>query len=206
MAIQDSNAERRNLVVTSAAFIAFYYGGGKLSSNAITLQVVSVTFNRPVVLAVMAWTSLLWFLYRYWLLNSGEFSRAFSSEFHAFCRKPYVEKYAEKRTAKSFALADKDSGHHMQTLVWRRGCVRAPYIYASNVTRDAKTGDIQSYSHGGLGGGSDGEVIFSDIKGWVIALRATAHCFFRKQSFSSYIVPYILFLLALMGPLVSHTF
>ena len=98
MPIQDSEAERRNLIVTSLCFIAYNLGGGNFTSNEVRLQVINVSFTDPIFLGFLAWMGLFWFAYRYWLKYSGEFSREFSKEFRSRFRKSYIANYLEKKT------------------------------------------------------------------------------------------------------------
>jgi hypothetical protein len=69
MAIQDSNPERRNLLVLSLCFIVFFLGGGAFSKGEVRLQVITVTFSRPEILSLIIWLLLFWFLYRYWVIS-----------------------------------------------------------------------------------------------------------------------------------------
>jgi len=66
MAIHDNNPERRNLVVTSLAFIMFYLGDGSINDDAIKIQLINITFNNPEFLRITAWIMLFWFALRYW--------------------------------------------------------------------------------------------------------------------------------------------
>lgn len=66
MAIHDSDPERRNLVVTSLAFIVYYLAGGYITDNNVRMQIVNITFDNKAVLAVFVWVMLLWFAWRYW--------------------------------------------------------------------------------------------------------------------------------------------
>ena len=65
MPIQDSEAERRNLIVTSLCFIAYNLGGGNFTSNEVRLQVINVSFTDPIFLGFLAWMGLFWFAYRF---------------------------------------------------------------------------------------------------------------------------------------------
>lgn len=76
MAIQDADAERRNLVVTSLAFLIFYLADGKVSGSSIALQVVPVTFGNTLALVVFVWAMLLWFALRYWQTHRAHYSQA----------------------------------------------------------------------------------------------------------------------------------
>ena len=196
MAFQDSNPERRNLVVTSVAFIAYYYGGGELANNSISLPVVSIRFANTGFIAAMAWAALFWFLYRYWLLHSGEFVKNFASEVYSYHDKPYIERYAAKRTGRRYAgdKDDSEEGVRLRSLVWGGGCLRAPYSYITNIRRNKNTGAVESYTSA-----TQGEIRFTDLHGWLIALVVTASCFFRKPSFSNYLMPYLVFVVAVFG-------
>ena len=68
MAIEDKNPERRNLVLLSAAIIAFYVGECVLQKHGeITLPFFKLTFTNPNGLAVIVWLMLLWFMWRYYV-------------------------------------------------------------------------------------------------------------------------------------------
>ena len=84
MSIEDTNPERRNLLIASLAFIAYFYGGGQLPDNTISLQIVELIFSRPAVLAVLAWILLFWFAYRYWVVNRNKFSEGYSKEIETY--------------------------------------------------------------------------------------------------------------------------
>lgn len=80
MAIEDSNPSRRNLVVTSLAFVAYYYAGGYFKNHELTLEVVNLSFTDYWVLGFFAWGLLIWFAYRYWVEHRGELFAAFQSD------------------------------------------------------------------------------------------------------------------------------
>lgn len=201
MAIEDSDPERRNLVVTATAFIAYYYGGGYFANHTVTLEVINVEFSNPGFLTAMVWTALFWFVYRYWVTHTGKFHRHFAIELGTLQTKAYVQRYVASRAQEQF-VTDKDEGPHVNRLLWFRWRMWATYIHASNVKRHPGTGEIQSYS----GEGKKDEVSFNDPRGWVVALRATGTCFFRHPSFSSYVVPYLLFIFAIVGPVYRYGF
>ncbi len=69
MPYQDSNASRRNLLVTSLMFIAVGFGGGEVSGQGVKLPLLDVTFKNMNFLIAMAWVMLFWFAYRYWQKN-----------------------------------------------------------------------------------------------------------------------------------------
>lgn len=201
MAIQDSDPERRNLMVTSIAFIAFYYAGGSFPDSTIRLQVINAHFSRPNVLGFIAWLSFLWFIYRYWLTHNGNFSTMFKREFTRCSGKKFIINYISKRIDQT-ALSDKDEGYHVNAIVWQNGRVVARLQYALNVHRDQE-GVINGWSGTSPSEKKNIDISFSDFRGWYVAIRATLECFVKEQSFTSYIFPYLLAILAFVGPLVN---
>lgn len=71
MAIEDSNPERRNLVVLSMAIIAFYVGEATVG-NELSLPLVKLTFNDAQALGYLAWVMLAWFWFKYWITAKNE--------------------------------------------------------------------------------------------------------------------------------------
>jgi hypothetical protein len=199
MAYEDSSPERRNLVVTSLAFIAFTYAGGKFNDNTVQLSVINAVFTRPAVLIVMAWAMLFWFIYRYWQINSGAFSVEFRKEFRGFILQRHLNKYVSiKLNGK--VISDGEEGFHIRDIYWKSGRIHVHTIHASNVTRDSN-GQMNTFgSRNGQNPGKD--FTLNGFRGWYVGLRATAACIVKKPSFSSHIVPYIFAILAIIGGLV----
>jgi len=196
MAYEDSDPERRNLVLTSLAFAAFSLGGGEFHENTIQLQVINAHFTKPYVLAVMAWIMLFWFIYRYWLKHIGEFSKEFKNEFSTWQQKNYIREYAGLKLDGK-PITDQDEGHHVADIKWTTKGIYISYIRAVSVSR-AASGKIDSSSTRG-GGDNTGETKMSGLTGWFLGLRATLECFIKKPSFSSYIVPYALSAIAVIS-------
>lgn len=205
MAIQDSNAERRNLVVTAIAFIAYFYGDGNFANHAVTLQVVSINFSNTKFLAGMAWAAFIWFIYRYWLLNSGEFTKGFTSEFYALYKTIDVSKHLEKKTKLKFLLnyepAEGESGYIVNGIKWEGCCVHVSYVNAVKVERDSKTNEFRTFSYASPTVLRALEYKFTGISDWLLAIRLTLRIFFKERSFSDHFVPYIISAIALFGPL-----
>lgn len=196
MAIQDSDPERRNLTVTSIGFITYFYAGGSLPDTSVRLEVVNVEFSRPEVLAVIVWLAFIWFIYRYWLTHNGDFTNYFSSELTHWQGKSYIKNYASKNIGQDL-VTDQDKGYHVNSLAWSGGCLNINVIYAEGIVRNAN-GEIGSYSSTDISNKHE-PIKMSDAKGWLLALRASMECMFKYPSFSNYIVPYILSLVALAG-------
>lgn len=199
MAFQDSNPERRNLSITSLAFIIFFFAGGRFEESKVTLSVINANFERPLILAVIAWLALFWFIYRYWLVHSGDFSSNFAKEFSAWSSKFCFRKFAERKMGATFAI-DKTEGYLVANIKWKKGRVVLGWVYASNITRDEQQ-NVFSYSKDP--GGENGELSVTGFRGWLIAIRETFRCCLVNRSFSEYLVPYLLAALAIMSGILD---
>ncbi|WP_309046012.1 hypothetical protein [Marinobacter sediminicola] len=199
MAFQDSNPERRNLSITSLAFIVYFFAGGRFEESKVTLNVINANFERPFILAAIAWLALFWFIYRYWLVHSGDFSSNFTREFSAWSNKPCFRKFAERKMGKEFPI-DKEEGYHIANVNWKKGRVVLGWVYASNITRDEQQ-KIVSYSQSR--DSENGDLCITGFRGWLIAIRETAKCCLINRSFSEYLVPYLLAALAIIGGILD---
>lgn len=70
--ISDPNASRRNLTITSMAFIIFYWGEGTIIGETIKLPLINVALDNPSFLTGLAWFMISWFAFRYWQTNHTE--------------------------------------------------------------------------------------------------------------------------------------
>lgn len=64
----DPYHHRRNLILTSLAFLLYFLAGGHIYGEEaqIRLSIVNVGISRPWVLGVFAHLALFWFAFRYW--------------------------------------------------------------------------------------------------------------------------------------------
>lgn len=201
MAIQDSDPERRNLIVTSLAFIAYFYAGGSFPDTSVRLQVINANFSRPGVLGVMAWVAFIWFIYRYWQTHSGDFSSAFKKEFSRWQLKDYIINYVRRRVGQDI-ITDQDEGYHINDITWQGHCVVINCLYGKNAKRNSE-GIIDGFyplSHDN----QYDRIKMTDFSGWILAIRASLEYMFIQPSFSSYIAPYIFALIAMGGAIARN--
>lgn len=198
--IQDSNAERRNLTVMSVCFLEYFLADGKLQDSVLKLPVVSVEFHRPTVIATMAWVALFWFVYRYWLGNKGKFKDEFTEEFRRWTLDSSIKMYLAKRIGEKLAEADEALGWHIKNLEWSGLYLKANLLYAQNVTR-SHNHEIGSFSY--PNGNSPRAIKIDDFTGLRVSLASVLRCFAVNPSFSSYIIPYTLFIAAVIGGALS---
>lgn len=183
-------------MVASIAFIVFFFAGGQLADDVVRIHVVNVKFQNPIVLAVIAWLMLFWFVYRYWLTHSGIFKKEFAKELVAWSNKPFVRRYIGQSLGQPI-VEDAEEGYHVQQIELRGLFLFGRYRHAASVSR-SETGEIASYRQTRVEH-QEGEVRFHGVKGLAIACRVLAECFYLKPSFSNYAVPYVLFVMALLG-------
>ncbi|HTF97062.1 MAG TPA: hypothetical protein VL995_13070 [Cellvibrio sp.] len=82
MTIEDSNPERRNLVVLSAGIIIYYLAGGTIEDKQLTLEIVNIQFTKMWVLQLSVWVMLSWFLFRYWIESANIIVNEFFNSCH----------------------------------------------------------------------------------------------------------------------------
>ncbi|MDF4588264.1 hypothetical protein P3544_23235 [Vibrio parahaemolyticus] len=199
MAIQDSNAERRNLIMISMSLIVFFYSGGTFTDETIRLQVVNVHFSRPLVLAIIVWTVFFWSLYRYWLIHNGEFSSKFMAEIRQMRNDNVIVKYIGKKQGIKFIEYPQSDGYVIDTIVFENGVLVPEVAMARNVSW-SNDRSLQSYSFD-KNLDFDRFTRFNSAKGLSAQTLLLIKCAFSKKSFSEYLAPYLLALLAILGPI-----
>lgn len=221
MAIEYSDPETRNLSIISMAFIVYYLGGGSFPKDQLSLQVISIEFEKPLILAIIAWIMLFWFLYRYWVTHKGIFSKQYWSEVTDYKNHPHLRRYVEKKLENESLLPIQkipphekeaiEEGWVINEIAQIDGKTSAVAEYATDVTRD-KYGNIkQLHDSNKLNrikresrGDQLNKVIY--LKGWQGKLtlsRINIKYFIENRIFSDYIVPYLLFCFAIISWLYS---
>lgn len=102
----DQNATRRNLTVTSLAFIVYYQGEGYVPDDVVKMPLINVIIDNPGFLTVFAWTMIFWFAVRYWQANYINGIEDIRTDFLAALKEidkkkflDYAKQYGEKETA-----------------------------------------------------------------------------------------------------------
>ena len=180
MAIQDSNAERRNLTVLSMSIIIYYAAGGEFAGD-VKLPLINLHFENQEVLAYFLWGILGWFLFRYWLVNKGDFRKGYIRELEnglpqwltrLYIRPIFVDKFSESEPEKS--------GY---------------FVYTFYSVDDKKIGFSMEKSKSGMG--TEREVIeIKGIKDRLFVKVCTACLLITRPTLTGYYVPYGLFLIA----------
>jgi len=204
--MQDNNPERRNLIAISLAILIYFLAGGELADDVIRIQLVNLVFQKPIVLSAFVWVVFIWFLYRYWLLHTEQFTRNLREEIKNFATDPLIRSYAESVIGHPI-VSDREEGMHIGRLRMLRPFVlEARLLFAKNVSRRDGKGDIAGHNT------SNNEkpefknpLGFSGARGKLIASGVFAKCFLFYPSFSSYVAPYVLATLAVLAA-IWHVF
>ena len=204
VALQDSNPERRNLLLMSLSFIAFFLGGGSFPKDEVRLQIITISFSRPEVLAVILWIIFIWFLYRYWVVHRYSFVDEYRIEINGFRDKGFVRKFIEKSIGRSLApqVAERKNseiGLLVEWLRWRDGCLKA-FVSEKTINR-GEFGVIQG--QGPKEGGLRETISFNGSIGWLVAVRLSLQCIIERPSFSNYIAPYIFASIAILLSIIE---
>lgn len=191
MAISDSNAERRNLVVTATAFIVYFAAGGHAVDSTIRLAVINVSFDKPHILAVIAWTMLFWFGLRFWQTTGSKYIGAFEQEVRASKLTPKLVAHAAEivlQNPKFKASFDRGNATIEASSLRRQGnrwVVDGFVIIINDGAREQVRNGV------------------FEIKGWTLRWYL-ARAFFKHavvdNAAADYLFPYLLFLAAVLAP------
>lgn len=178
MNIQDSNPERKNLVITSLSIILFFLSGASFEDNQVRLSLINVTFKNPDILIYFIWILFGWFLFRYWQIHRGSwipnFQRDISEE--------HVQVLHQKHLIKKFKLEDCEPS----ILEWKYSLFIG--VYNEKLHFINQINEEHRNAHKRL------EITFLD---WIFLAPTLFKLLFTKETLLSYFFPYSLALWAL---------
>lgn len=195
MAIQDSDPERRNLMVTSIAFIVFYLADGQISQDAIRLQVIPVTFNNVIFLNVFVWVMLCWFGLRYWQTHRASYKNAYQSHLNNFGNSnEAIARYIEK--ANNIPRFNENNGFREHVLRWYGSGPRlhVEYKLVQEFTKN-QDGSISVHKQENIH-----PQPLTGYYGWLLKTKYFLSFSVGTPGFTSYAAPYILFITAMLVP------
>lgn len=190
MPIEDNNPERRNLMVTSLAFIAYFLGGGSVKDDTIELAVVNVAFEHGWVLAVMAWLMLFWFALRYWQACKDKFPPLFNAELNEYKFSELVVDFVEESVVEklSFGL-DYDVKKLELTDDHDLVVETIGLEWGENKKGERVSSEVE-----------DTELLFPIAGEGSFAIKRYLYlrCAVSEQAITSWLVPYLVFFLAVL--------
>ncbi|MEW8253854.1 MAG: hypothetical protein AB2747_05850 [Candidatus Thiodiazotropha taylori] len=195
MPISDSNPERRNLMLSSIAFLVFFWGGGEFEKNEIRIQTVNITFNNETVLAVFAWIMLFWFGLRYWQLNQGRLNLTLREEVKTEQNNTLLIWYLRAKTGKPHRV---QNGFVIRSLNKPRNGHWESQIALVEGGREGDNGEWVEFKK------IDGETFkINDFVGFFLRLWVITCLAFKKPGIGSWFLPYALFCSAVVSGLFS---
>lgn len=203
MAIQDSDPERRNLIITSFAFITFYVADGKLVDEAVfRLQLAPIKFENIFALKVIAWSMLIWFFIRYWQTHRKALWNAYRGYVDDFSsRNNGGRKYLEAQ----YDFEEYDKSH-------KKGSFQNPSIVISNTKTNklsVKYRLIQKVEHSPSSGyritqQATKEKPVEGFHGWLLKIKYIVSFSAKTPGATSFLAPYLLFFAALLMPVLRY--
>lgn len=195
MTIQDSNAERRNLCLLSLAIIIFYLGDGKLTDEIVRFQVVNIQFDRPEILVYFVWVLILWFALRYWQTHRHKPKQSFKEDIESISNSKLMILYAKKEFNLPYNEIHGFNAVSLSILnsKWRIRCQR---VLDADLDEQGKFKVIK-----GTDWTESKEI--TGIKGSALKILLRLHAIATKPGVSAYTVPYVLFFMALLMPLIE---
>lgn len=94
--------QRRNLNAMSIALLVYTLAGGSVKSGTSTQLpggLMSISVERPIVVIALAWASLFYFMWRYWLASPELRDQVRRKRQNAYHWTPYVRRVLEKTIA-----------------------------------------------------------------------------------------------------------
>lgn len=195
--IQDGIAERRNMMVTSLLFIAYYYGGGKIDGEEIHFPMVNVVFEHQTFLAVMAYVLFAWFIYRYWLEVKGKINIEIRNELinsgkESRIIKTYISLRKSAKVRKSNSNLD-GKYFDVNRLVNHNNILKIEINFSEIKNGSRKESGSES-------------IEFYGLLGRVFYFIYYAHNALTQKSFTNYIIPYIVAFFGFFGFALAPAF
>jgi len=188
MAIQDKDAERRNLVITSLSFILFYLAGGHISESTLKLQIINMSFKNTEVLVIAAWLMIIWFALRYWQTHKGLVSQEIIKDMSSLTENKALINFVKNITNKEYRV---NNGFNITSIQNEHGIWSVTHASVTN-TKLNKKGKLITHSQ------SHAESIeLENIKGKILIIRLFLEAIIIKPGFTSFAVPYLLFYTAI---------
>jgi hypothetical protein len=188
MPVADSDPARRNLIVASLCFIVYYWGGGHFPDEAgIHLAVISATFTNRVFLGVMAWIILIWFFVRYQQQHKKQFYRQLATDCdHLKNSLPeVVELYIEANFGPLKAV-ERNNELHLRSISHDRKGTIVFKVRERLVQPGGRTEEI----------GNEKEIYPDGWAGRKLLARILLHNIWNGEAVANYVVPLLLFGLA----------
>ncbi|WP_303902903.1 hypothetical protein [Thiohalomonas denitrificans] len=194
MPISDSSPERRNLVLISVAFILFYAAGGSFDGGEIKLLVVNLQFSKPEILTISAWVLLFWFALRFYQKTHLDYRNELWSEII----KGGVSKSLSAKACK-LARDQLQGANHADYFDKRVSAqdISSNGLWGISVVCNFQNGSGTIVHHQEV-------VELGGIQGFFYRQREVVSHTITGNAIAEHLVPYLLFVAAVLAPLWSR--
>jgi len=183
MPAADKNPERRNLMMTSLAFIVFYLGDARPIENEIRLMFINLHFSDAQALIYMAYTMWGWFFWRYWIQNKGSvFGNLRNDVSAAANEKPRTLAGYVSRDTELVFQSSTPGGFVVKALNWKNTRFGLPKRWA--VVARVYTNYEKAWQ--------DREIPLVGFSGKVVLFKLYMAAIFTRDSFGALLIPYLL--------------
>lgn len=194
MPIQDSSPARRNLIVTSLAFIVYFTAGGQFDDNKISFGLVNITFDKPIVLAVFAWLMLFWFVIRFHQENRLPYQTQRETDIQSGSRSKLLNWYVTRRTGLKLNAPEGFTSAFISP-------INDNAVFVHRRAGGAIDEDGELLFHNETSAGE--RVAFTGALGYLVKFYCYLKTYIQESGFGSTILPYILFWLAVTIPIIQ---
>ena len=151
---------------------------------------ISIQFQNMVALIIIVWIMLFWFALRFLQSTQGMAIDLWLKDAHTTIRSRSTIKYIEKKTGRKYKA---EKGFIIRDFVLNKWKWVVTYSVIENVKFN-ENGDISGHTNIE----SDVPVNIVGWKGMLVKVHVLALASIKREGFSNYIVPYVLFLLVLI--------
>lgn len=193
MPIADNNPERRNLMVTSFAFILYFLGDGRFADGKLKIQAINITFDNLYVLTISAWVLLFWFYLRYRQKHKNAFINSIGDEARLEKNNPVLISYLKKQTKQPYR---DENGFVVSEIMPNKG----KWSVQIAMIQGGKRSNKQWVEYRTIN-----STTFNIEKAWLglIKLSILIAASYKKPSFGSWLVPPALFYMACILGLIN---
>ncbi len=190
MDIEVTGSERRNLIMTSLAFILYFTAGGYMNADTVTISLVNIGFSKPWVLALFAWGMLGWFFFRFWHWSSLKNSKALiTNEILKTGGQGNgwrLQGFAEKRTGKKTQV----EGGLCRLSISRN---QKKWLISYQIIKSIQVEGDPGGPNTTVEPGSESEIGLSGFAGFIIMTKLKLITFKNNDAYIIYFVPYLFF-------------
>jgi len=194
MPIADNNPERRNLMVTSLAFIIYFLGDGHFENGNVKIQAINITFDNLYVLTISSWVLLLWFYWRYSQKHKHVFLGQIQTEVKAEKSNPILIAYLKKKTKKPYL---DEKGFLVSKITPSKGKWSAQIAMVDG----GKRGENKQWIEYRAIDSSTFNINWAWLG--IVKLSILIATFYKQPAFGSYFIPPVLFYIACILGLVE---